>query len=507
VRLSGPTPVYPVLFAAYFVLFLMSQNLTEVTFDEVLPVLVVAIVAAAIATAVAGILLRSIRRGAIVAGALVIAFFAYGHVANALYPRVGGFVQQIAWVAFVVVALVLAVRIGRRLVPLTTALNLVGGLLVVTTLATIIPHELNRPAAGAVSALPSIDGVAASGPKRDIYYLIFDRYGDTDEMKKHYGIDNPLNAYLESKGFYVADDAHANYVKTQLSIASSLNMSYLDKVGAQMGPDSSDESPIYEMMQAHAIARFIKSQGYKYVQIGSRFKPTNVNSYADENPQPDSLSDFSSALIDTSAIPPIARRLGLTRSTPQRERYWNTARFQFRILGQELTNPGPKLVFCHFLLPHPPYVFAADGSLVTHEDVPSDMAHEYAGMVTYANSQIMKFVDSVMKLPEEQRPIIVLAADEGPYPARYNVDTNNFDWAQSTNDELRLKYGILNAFYMPGLADTGLYKTITPVNDFRLIFSKYFGADLPLLPDRIYTSKAKARPYDFTDVTDRITQP
>jgi hypothetical protein len=42
------------------------------------------------------------------------------------------------------------------------------------------------------------------------------------------------------------------------------------------------------------------------------------------------------------------------------------------------------------------------------------------------------------------------------------------------------------------------------VNTFRLIFGAYFGADLPLLPDRSFTSAGKYRPYDLTEITDRL---
>ena len=40
-----------------------------------------------------------------------------------------------------------------------------------------------------------------------------------------------------------------------------------------------------------------------------------------------------------------------------------------------------------------------------------------------------------------------------------------------------------------------------------LIFAAYFGADLPLLPDRSFTSASKLRPYDLTDITDRLPPP
>ena len=57
-----------------------------------------------------------------------------------------------------------------------------------------------------------------------------------------------------------------------------------------------------------------------------------------------------------------------------------------------------------------------------------------------------------------------------------------------------------------GDADDGVapYDTISTVNTWRLIFSRYFGVDLPLLPDRSYVSMSPDRPYDLLEVTDRL---
>jgi hypothetical protein len=45
------------------------------------------------------------------------------------------------------------------------------------------------------------------------------------------------------------------------------------------------------------------------------------------------------------------------------------------------------------------------------------------------------------------------------------------------------------------------------VNTFRLIFDRYFGADLPILPDRAYVIRSNQRPFDLVDVTERIREP
>jgi len=77
-------PLHPLLFAAYAILFLYAANL-----DEVLPVdaaapLFRAMAGAAVALAVLALVYRNALRGAIVASAMVVAFFAYGHIATAL---------------------------------------------------------------------------------------------------------------------------------------------------------------------------------------------------------------------------------------------------------------------------------------------------------------------------------------------------------------------------------------------------------------------------------------
>ena len=67
-------------------------------------------------------------------------------------------------------------------------------------------------------------------------------------------------------------------------------------------------------------------------------------------------------------------------------------------------------------------------------------------------------------------PIIIIQGDHGLF-------SSNLDW----------RFGILNAYYLPGHNDL-LYPKITPVNTFRLIFNSYFGTDYQLLPDISYYS-------------------
>ena len=98
--------------------------------------------------------------------------------------------------------------------------------------------------------------------------------------------------------------------------------------------------------------------------------------------------------------------------------------------------------------------------------------------------------------------MIILQADEGPYPSRFARDPERFDWLEeATPEEILQKHGILNAMHLPGIDPeaAGVHDRMSPVNTFRIVFNEYFGADLPLLPDRVYLTPNYARMYDFTE--------
>jgi hypothetical protein len=107
--------LHPLLFAAYAVLFLWSQNLGETNPGQVLLPLAVVVAGAAVLTMLLGLLFKDRQRGALVATALVIGFFMYGHAAHLVARfHVPGLLQQVGWVALVVIAVIAAVRLSDR---------------------------------------------------------------------------------------------------------------------------------------------------------------------------------------------------------------------------------------------------------------------------------------------------------------------------------------------------------------------------------------------------------
>jgi hypothetical protein len=171
--------------------------------------------------------------------------------------------------------------------------------------------------------------------------------------------------------------------------------------------------------------------------------------------------------------------------------------FQLRELERLRDAPGPKFVFAHILLPHPPYVFLEDG---TYAPARADQASQLA----YTNDMLQRFLEPLLALPEEERPIVILQADEGPYPRRLAREQRRFDWAEATEEELITKFGILNAWLLPGPeGEAPLPADMTAVNTYPELLRRYFGADIPDQPDRVLASSVDTL-FETVDVTGRI---
>jgi hypothetical protein len=260
------------------------------------------------------------------------------------------------------------------------------------------------------------------------------------------------------------------------------------------------------LQQRLPVPATFKELGYEYIHIGSWWTATSRNVDADLSLTYERHSQFGAALLDTTALallrpeeptddgPEVLDRPDLVRAHTL---------FEFQRVEEALRRPGPTFVFAHFLVPHPPYVFRRDGSMTTAEERQSIARTQlYVDQMTWTNDRLLDLVDRALDVPSGQEPVIILQADEGPYPPRFGREPETFDWLdQATPDEILQKYGILNAMHLPGVdpAAAGVHDRISPVNTFRIVFNEYFGADLPLLPDRVYLTPDYARMYDFIE--------
>ena len=488
INLSGMLgyPFHPFLFGMYPILYQMAINISEVSLSYMYRPLLLALAGVVVLLLLFRIIYRDWTKAALASTFLLVLFFSYGHVYIALKGiTLDGLLifrhrtLIPIWVGGGGLALWQVARKSVTRSTLTSMFNVAGLFLLVMPAYQLASYpfqsRLSQSAAGKDSRTLSLN-VDHGTP--DIYYIILDGYGRSDVLKQEFGFDNSdfLNS-LKDLGFYVADCSLSNYAQTQISLASSLNFNYIDELGDQFVPGTDDRGVLAAFIKHSALRKSLEAAGYKTVAFATGFDWTQLDD-ADYylSPQPNSfaLNEFEYLLIDTT-FARIIQDARLGEQEAGTELYRERTLFALDKLDKLSYIKGPKFVFVHLIIPHPPFVFGPTGGPV--ESVPvgttksAKAAMQYRDQAIYVSSRMKEIVPRIIAnsvIP----PIIVIQGDHGP--------------TVPGSPQRRMKN--LNVYYLPG-SNASLYSTITPVNTFRVIFNAYFGQHLELLDDlSLYSS-------------------
>jgi len=501
-------PFHPLLFAVYPVLQLYFYNVSEVRFAEALPALACALALACVATAAAWILLKNLRKAAVLASLFVWLFFAWENTRLALRgERIGHFQLDQFWVIAglflaTLVCAALALRRARDLFNLTRILNVAGAFFILSCLV-LFSVELSKRQSLPKAAEPKSPvhrGFAGAGYHPDIYFILLDQYPRSDSLELMCGSDNrPFLDGLRKLGFYVADRSASNYPRTAMTIASMLNMSYLDeKLLGPVKKDSSDLGLPARAIAHNALFDFMHEHGYRTVYLPPEYGaglPEDVDLRLKSRA---SLSEFNKTVLQMTPIDPIVRWLGLGYSAAELHR--RHLLFTLESL-RKLPRMGvsPFFVYAHLLCPHTPIVWGPNGEKIWSDPLQSEREawkrspetrRIYAGQVAYLSKLVEETVAEIIAESPEP-PVIIVCSDHG---TEFEVD-----WSSAENSNLQERMADLAAFYFPKGGDRMLYPTITNVNFFRVLLDDCFGTKYGLLPDRSFFS-TDDKPYRFIPV-------
>lgn len=513
--------MHPLLVAAFPVLFLFAQNITEqFSLTPLWLPLLVAIGCGAVGLVVALGLARavgaSVERAALVASLLIGLAMTYGHAWNLVGEglRLHRYLLAV-WALIAVLGLVLIGRMPPAAVRrATVGLTVAVVALIVVNLVPIVGLAIRS---GSVAA-PAEDGEGpsperAAADARDVWYIVPDRYAGSDGLQETFGFDNtPFLDALRERGFEVAESATATYLKTALSLLSTLNLEELDLEALEAEATGGDDfGPIHRRLaESNSVERFLHERGYRYLHVGSVRGPTAGNTAADEAFLYAYTTEFGSVLADTTILRAVERVAPRALVPGLEQLYAGQIEYQLNVLNDLADEPGRNFVFAHLLIPHPPYAFNADGSRVTDAQRASrTIVEQYVEHVKFTNASLLALVDRLHAGPRATWPIIVIAADEGPFPNRYAENEDTFKWLDAQPDELLGKFSILSAISVPGVDRTGLEAAgfsddMTLVNLFRIVFNAAFDTDLPMLPHRNWVFVDQLHIYDEVEVSDRI---
>lgn len=509
---------HPFLFAIYPVLFLYSYNINEIwSTGEVILLMSITFCFALLLFLLAITILREFEIAALITSFFLFLFYSYGHFTKLIWTvrftlfniAIGR--NLIAYTLCLIIFLfgtVFLLKKRKKLLVYTRYANITGLLLISISLLNIITYSIKyRISPRQIEITDGYDISPLENQKtlRDIYYIILDRYASSDILKSVYKYENnEFIDFLKRRGFYVASQSIANYPRTGFSLASSLNMEYVNYLSDIAGEESKDAVPVCNLLNNHRLGRILKSLGYKYIHLGSYHVLTKHCRIADVNFNKFMTPEFTMTFYKTTMLYPIGEKLSLFGEYMSPK---SSILYKFKKLTSIPDLQEPVFVFAHILLPHLPYIFDRNGNTVIHNQHSMKSINEmYVDQLIFTNKKIMELIDTLLR-KSAVKPIIVIQSDEGPFPSWYQEVTGRykkFKYKSVRNEELQQKMGILNAYYLPEADTSVLYPSITPVNSFRVILNLFFNAQLPLLPDKNYAIEDEDHPYKIFEVTNRL---
>ncbi|HUG33792.1 MAG TPA: hypothetical protein VMJ90_03400 [Anaerolineales bacterium] len=487
-------PWYPILFSAYPVLALMAFNVGQIKLEAGGRALVVCLAFAAALFLLLRLILRDWRRAAFLSALWMALFFSYGHVHITLTKELKGVEFErwllIGWGMLAVLAVWWALKKSPAS-PL--ALNVIALGLAITSLWQI-SSEVRRGGVHYVAAenAPVQEDLTRPENPPDVYYFILDSYGREDLLWRAYRYDN--SAFidgLQARGFYVAECSQSNYVRTELSVGSSLNMTYLQDLDPAFTPESIKRRILWDSLKHSAVRYNFETLSYKTVAFATGFAWSDLDDtdmFFTPPPFSAGMTEFETLFLKTT-FARHAQDLGwVDADAIMGQNFRDRTLLVFDQVDDIARMPEATYAYIHVISPHPPFVFGPNGEPTYPPDFwnedreyPADSyAEGYQNQLTFLNKKVLEAVDAILA-ESDTPPIIILQGDHGP-------------WHQTRDKRM----WILNAYYLPGHQDK-LFSKISPINTFRYIFNAYFGGNYDMLPNVSYFSPVP-KLYEFSEI-------
>ncbi|MDB5251275.1 MAG: putative Sulfatase [Flaviaesturariibacter sp.] len=464
-------PLHCFLIGLYIISFIYVRNMTQLGPMMVFRSALVSLLVSCLLFGGSYLVYRSSRKASIFTTIVIIGFFVYGSIYqyfdSLFYKGYWPFahIHRFLILAYFILYLALFLFLARSRRPHFTV-NYILNVFVLVLLflnaafAFLVAKRSDRAKQvtnAYIDQSVTYLGRAASGPRPDVYYIILDGFASEATIRREYGGQSTmLYDFLRKRNFYIADSSRSNYPVTKFSLSSSLNMSYL-------GNTDADQTNL--LVRQNLVSYLFRQNGYNVVNLESGYAVTQHFDFATSTVKAGGLNEFERRLLELTILR-IDDVLGIED--------YNRTRSILQKVSDLVKAPGPKFGFVHIVSPHPPYVFDKNGGQRKRSSLSDrnwEPRKEYADQLEYISKEAIRFIDEILqnaKVP----PVIILQSDHGPL-------FSDADW----QNVFRSRMSILNAYYGPPELKTSLYKTISPVNSFRVVSRCLFGQNFPLLAD------------------------
>lgn len=295
---------------------------------------------------------------------------------------------------------------------------------------------------------------------------------------------------LKRMGFHETLNARADFAQTSLSLASALNLGYLQNLLPDSHLIGQDRAASIRLIHHSLWTRLLDERGYTHRALEPGYRSTALKTSSESIQLTSAATNLYERLLIENSL------LALVGSVPSSPAAFahpgyglHRARTGFALdfLGRPSGGKGgPLWTFTHILAPHPPTPSAIQSNQTTLMFLPDGSAYpgemgayrrQYVEQLGYVNRELLT---AHSEFVEEKggEAAIVIQADYGP--------GSQLDWDsyEAANHPERL--GILMGYRLPGAIGILGGGIRSPVNLYRALSNDLLHTELPLLVNRSY---------------------
>ena len=336
---------------------------------------------------------------------------------------------------------------------------------------------------------------------RNFYWIMLDEYADAFTMDTYFDTDaSPFISYLQDKGFSVSSASYSNSNNSTLCAIDAITLSYYSSDLAKLREEENAEELSQEgpyMRRTGELYAALQQMGYEIYQVSSH--PEHYPVVKELLPQGIGERLLVSTTVDGLSILDITREMSVFSVITQltqgegdddslSARIFN-ASFRSRVLRvfdfyddpANLCFQDKTALFTYVLCPHTPFVFDADGGVVSSQYRRDwEDASHYADQHAYMTVRVQSMIESILSV--DPNAVILLQSDHGV--------RGGFFVGRGLEVELDDQRRIFNALYFGG--EPVDIEGLSAVNTLRYVLSE-MGANYPALDD------AGLMPYYYKD--------
>ncbi|WP_133176930.1 sulfatase-like hydrolase/transferase [Terrimonas sp.] len=309
-----------------------------------------------------------------------------------------------------------------------------------------------------------------SKQKPDIYLVVFDAYLNSKGLKEEFKYNSDLDDFLTANDFFVFSNTKSDYVFTQYSMSSVLNMNLIDVDRIEDKKNWNQAYTTYlRMINKNPVTEVLKKENYSFVNLS----PFVLNDIAPAYYQPLQPSN-KNLLLEKTLYNKLKQDLTIEGFIEKYKLYFlynffehplktynNSTLKKCKEIIEQVPGASPQFVYTHFIMPHIPYFYDSTGRDVSPQNFLDN--DKYLSYSVYCKNKIKEIVTMLRAKPNT---IIILISDHGPHlqHSGYRSIRRN-----------------LFSIYLPNKQYSGLNDSLSISNCFRIVFNKYFGQNFTLI--------------------------